>query len=518
MSQTEAANEAIELSPKMLLGWLAMVLGMFMAVLDIQIVASSLTNIQSGLSASASQIAWVQTAYLIAEVIMIPLSGFLARLLSTKKLFLICALGFTASSVACAFAWSLESMIFLRVLQGFIGGGMIPSVFASIYVIFPKERQAIANVTVGLIVTLAPAIGPTLGGYITEALSWHWLFLINLLPGLLVIGLVSGMPSFDKADPSLKKGFDLTGLILMALFLGSLEFILDEGPKNDWFDDSHILTGAIVMLVSAFLFFWRMAVFEKPIVDLSVYKNSNFAFGCVVAFVLGIGLFGSVYSVPLFLARVQNFSALQIGQVMSISGIFMLLTAPIAGRLSEALDLRILLAIGLVFTGAGLFINGFLNNQSKFDALFWPQALRGIGLMFVILSANNLALGLLPPDKLSNASGLYNLSRNMGGAMGLAAINTLLDNRQAFHFDHITQWLNPARPEFQDFTNRAGLWLQQQGFDQNAAVALTVKHSYQESLVMAFNDVHLAMAAPFFLALPLLFFIKKPEGEAPAAH
>ena len=239
----------IGVTPRQLAGFLAMVFGMFMAILDIQIVSASLTEIQAGLSASTDEIAWVQTSYLIAEVVMIPLSGFLARALSTRVLFFSAAVGFTAASALCATATSIDQMIAYRALQGFIGGGMIPSVFAVAFSLFPRSKQAIVSPIIGLVATLAPTIGPTVGGYLSDTYSWHWLFLVNVGPGIAVALAVFFLVDFDKPDHSLLGRFDFVGLAGMAMFLGSLEYVLEEGPRYDWFDDQTIATVAIVGVV-----------------------------------------------------------------------------------------------------------------------------------------------------------------------------------------------------------------------------------------------------------------------------
>src|SRR4029078_4268777 len=258
----------IGVTPRQLAGFLAMVFGMFMAILDIQIVSASLTEIQAGLSASTDEIAWVQTSYLIAEVVMIPLSGFLARALSTRVLFFSAAVGFTAASALCATATSIDQMIAYRALQGFIGGGMSPSVFAVAFSLFPRSKQAIVSRIIGLVATLAPTIGPTVGGYLTDTYSWHWLFLINVGPGIAVATAVFFLVDFDKPDYSLLGRFDFVGLGAMALFLGSLEYVLEEGPRYDWFDDQTISLLAVLAVVGAIVFFWRALAGQEPIVAL----------------------------------------------------------------------------------------------------------------------------------------------------------------------------------------------------------------------------------------------------------
>ena len=504
-----------EHSPMLIVGWLAMVFGMFMAVLDIQIVASSLAEIQAGLAASPDEISWVQTSYLIAEIIMIPFSGFLARLLSTRRLFVIAASGFTFFSLACAFSWSLNSLVLFRIFQGFIGGGMIPSVFASVYRVFPPERQNMANVVLGLIVTLAPASGPTLGGYITEMMSWHWLFLLNVLPGAIVIVLVSMMPDIDQPQPELAKGFDWTGLVTMAFFLGGLEFILDEGPRDDWFDSETITRWVFISAVAGLLFFWRSLTAARPLVDLRIYKNRTFAAGSLLGFILGIGLFGGIYTVPQFLAHVRLYNALQIGQVLSVAGFFMLLTAPMVGRLSEFVDRRIILLAGMLIAAAGFFLNTRMTADFGFNELFWPQALRGIGLIMMIVCINTLSLGDLPLQDLSNGSALFNLMRNLGGAIGLAAINTSLDKRLDFHSQYMSEWINPARPEYQAYMDN----LQNAGvMDETVRQAIMSHIVSQQATIMAFNDTHLWMGLVFLCGTVFVLLVSKPQNKAISAH
>jgi DHA2 family multidrug resistance protein len=360
------------------LGWVFMVVGMFMAILDIQIVASSLGEIQGGLSAAPDEIAWVQTSYLIAEVVMIPLSGFLARLLSTRLLFVLSAAGFTLASIACAFVDTLGAMIAARALQGFLGGAMIPTVFSSAYLIFPRDRQVTMSAIVGLVATLAPTLGPTLGGWLTTTFSWHWLFLVNLVPGIVVTVGVLSFLDIDRPDWSLLEGFDWIGLVAMAAFLGSLEFVLDEGPDQDWLADGTVRALAFVMLAGAAIFFWRVLTHYNPIVDLRCFRNRNFAIGSLFSFVLGIGLYGAVFLLPLFLGRVRHYTALDIGYVMAVTGIAQFITAPIAARLSTRIDLRALLAIGFALFALGLYLNSFLTSESGFADLALPQALRGV--------------------------------------------------------------------------------------------------------------------------------------------
>ncbi len=401
-----------------------MCFGMFMAILDIQIVSASLAEIQAGLSASADEITWVQTSYLIAEVIAIPLSGFLSRALGTRILFAISAGGFTLASIMCGMSSSIGTMIVWRAVQGFIGGGMVPTVFATGYLLFPGPRQKFIAPIIGLIATLAPTIGPTVGGYVTDALSWHWLFFINIVPGIAVTLATYSACRFRQAGPQLLENFDWWGLFSMTGFLGALEYVLEEGPRNDWFDDGTIMLLAVVSAVSAVVFFVRVFTARAPIVDLRAFANRNFAVGSLFSFVLGIGLYGLTYLYPVYLAVIRGYDARMIGDTMFVSGLVMFISAPVAGQLSQRLDPRFMLMAAFVIFAVGTWQMTFVTRDWDFWELLWPQVFRGIGLMFAIVPVTNTALGTLAPERVKNASGLFNLMRNLGGAIGLAAINT----------------------------------------------------------------------------------------------
>jgi DHA2 family multidrug resistance protein len=496
-------------------GFMAMVFGMFMAILDIQIVSASISDIQAGLSASPDEAAWVQTSYLIAEIVMIPLSGWLSRLLSTRVLF-------TLFSVLCATATSLGTMVAYRALQGFIGGAMIPTVFATTFLLFPGAQRQKMSVLIGLTATLAPTIGPTLGGWLTQELSWHWLFLINVPFGLAVAGVVWTLLDIDKPNPALRRSFDLFGLTMMAGFLGSLEYVLEEGNRNDWFQDDTILGLAVVSVVCGVLFFWRMLVRRDPMVDLRAFANKNFAAGCVFSLVMGTGLYGAVYVVPVFLGRVRGYNSMQIGETMFVTGIAMFIAAPIAGQIAGRVDLRRMLAVGLLMFGTSLWWLGHLTNQSAFWEMLLPQALRGFSMMFIMLPTNQLALGTLPPMQLKNASGLYNLMRNLGGAVGLALINTIATARLDVHRLHLNEQVTWARPAAQNMLNQM-TWAMTPGMNGNAQLGALKRISLmveREANTLSYNDVLLLMSLAFFVALPLTFFLAKPKpAGAPAeAH
>jgi len=511
---------ADRIDPRRLIAFVCMVLGMFMALLDIQIVSSSLQEIQAGLAASADEITWVQTSYLIAEVVMIPLSGFLGRAFSTRWLFAASAAGFTLMSFACGLSTSIEEMILFRALQGFIGGAMIPSVFAASYTIFPQSKRHIFGPLVGLIATLAPTVGPTVGGYLTELMSWHWLFFINIVPGILVTLAAINLIDFDQPHLKLLKRFDWPGLGLMALFLCSLEFVLEEGPGNDWFSDKWILIFAILTVLGAFGFFYRAVTRDEPIVDLSAFADRNFATGCLLSFIMGVGLYGLTYLYPLFLGHVRHYNSLMIGETVFVSGAAMFLGAPIAGRISAKIDGRIMVAIGFIGLAASSWLMTRMTGDWDFAELFLPQVLRGFSLMFCIIPINNLALGTLPPERIKNASGLYNLTRNLGGAVGLAAINTVLNDRLDLHLVRLHEAVSRNNHAALDWLDKMAHRFADYGSDANTIALKKLAGLVRaQAYIMSMADVFVVLAVLFALTLLVIPFIQKATHAAPAdAH
>jgi MFS transporter, DHA2 family, multidrug resistance protein len=515
-SPTDGAGGAAPLPTKHIVAFIVMCFGMFMAILDIQIVSASLNDIQAGLSASGDEIPWVQTAYLVAEVVAIPLSGFLSRALGTRTLFAISAAGFTASSLMCGFSSSIDSMIVWRAIQGFIGGGMVPTVFATAYLLFPGPRQKLVAPIIGLIATLAPTVGPTIGGYVTDALSWHWLFFINIVPGIIVTVLAWTLIDFDKPDYSLLDNFDWWGLLSMAGFLGALEYVLEEGPRYDWFDDGTIVLFALISAVSAVVFFVRVLTAKSPIVDLRAFTNRNFALGSLFSFVLGIGLYGLTYLYPVYLAQVRGYDALMIGDTMFVSGVAMFATAPIAGQLSQRFDPRTVLIGGFLLFALGTWQMTYVTKDWDFWELLWPQIFRGIGLMFAIVPVTNTALGTLPPDRVKNASGLFNLMRNLGGAIGLAAINTVLNDRMDLHLARLHEAVNWSRTPAVEMLNN--LTQRFQGSDAHLmALKQMMGLARQQASVMSFADVFLILTVLFGLLAVAGVTMKRPAPVAAGA-
>jgi DHA2 family multidrug resistance protein len=501
-----------ELTTRRVIAFFAMVFGMFMSILDIQIVSASLAEIQAGLSASNDEVAWVQTSYLIAEVIMIPLSGTLARIVSTRVLFSVSAAGFTAASILAATATNIDQMIIYRAIQGFIGGGMIPSVFAAAFTIFPPSKRNIVSPIIGLVATLAPTIGPTAGGYLTSAFSWHWLFLINVIPGIIVAVSTWFLIDFDKPEYSLMKKFDWTGLAAMAVFLGSLEYFLEEGNIKGWFDDSTITLCAVAATIGGAIFFYRALTLDFPIVDLRAFANRNFAFGSLFSFVMGIGLYGLTYLYPLFLGRIRGYDSLMIGETMFVSGLAMFFTAPLAGMLSSKLDPRFMMMIGFTGFSLGTWMMSHMTADWDFWELLIPQILRGSSMMLAMVPINNVALGTLPMDRIRGASGVFNLTRNLGGAVGLALINTILTQQTSIHSSRLAEHINFSNPEATEMIASLTAKYDQSGMDgSQIAIKKIAGMVQQQAYLQSFIDVFMLLTVLFGALVFMALLLSKPK-------
>ena len=408
-----------------LAGFAVMCCGMFMAILDVQIVATSLPTIQKAMDIPPDQMSWIQTAYLIAEIVSIPLTGFLTRLLGMRWLFSGAILVFSLASLGCAASPGFVELITWRVVQGFSGGMLIPAVFASVFLFFPVRLQGIATTMAGTLAVLAPTVGPITGGWITDTYSWHWLFLVNVGPGLIAVLL--GLVWLPRAVPDwrLLRQFDLLSLLFLATGLAALEIALKQAPHDGWLSPLVIALLTWLTLASVILL-RRATASERPLIDFRLLTDPNFAIGSILSFILGFGLYGSVYLMPVFLATVRGHDALAIGKIMLVTGAAQLLTAPVAVALERRFDARLLTAFGFALLAFGLGLSARETIHTDFQEMFWPQVMRGVAIMFCLLPPTRLALGHLPPERVPDASALFNLTRNLGGAIGLALIDTII--------------------------------------------------------------------------------------------
>jgi MFS transporter, DHA2 family, multidrug resistance protein len=508
-----------------ILPFAVMCVGMFIALLDIQIVASSLADIGGGLSAAQDEIGWIQTAYLIAEICMIPLSGWLTRVFSTRWLFAASALGFTLSSVLCALAWDIESMILFRALQGMLGASMIPTVFTSSFHYFDGPRRVYAAAVVGTIASIAPSLGPVIGGWITDTLDWRWLFYINLVPGFLVTLGVATLVDIDKPDLRLLKNADYPGIVLMAIALGTLEYVLEEGARWNWFSDRTIRDCAVISAVAGILFVIRSLTYAQPVVDLRALGNRNFLLGCIMSFVTGIGMFATIYLTPLFLGYVRGFSAWQTGMAVFSTGVASIVGVPIYVMLARRIDLRWLMMFGLASFGLSMWSFTFITHDWGSDQLLIPQILRGFPQVFAVAPAVTLGLGSLPPERLKYASGLFNMMRNLGGAVGIAVCGAVLNDQTNLHFLDIASTLTPVNAAMNDMLAGLGTRLTAALGSAPAGHLAALEQlraiAYREAATMAYADAFRTIMLAFLVTTPLALLLRKvspPKAPAADAH
>ncbi|MDE2477088.1 MAG: DHA2 family efflux MFS transporter permease subunit [Alphaproteobacteria bacterium] len=510
-------------------GWLrsivpfaVMCAGMFIALLDIQIVASSLQNIGGGLSAAQDQIGWVQTAYLIAEIVMIPLSGWLTRVFSTRWLFAISAAGFAAASFLCGLAWDIRSMIVFRAVQGLLGASMIPTVFTSSFIYFQGQKRVYSAAVIGTIASLAPSLGPVIGGWITDSLGWHWLFYINVLPGIAIALLVAWLVRIDKPDFSLLKGADYFGIVLMAVSLGCLEYVLEDGSRWNWFDDRTIRDCAWIAALSGGAFLLRSLSIPQPIVDLRAFGNRNFALGCLLSFITGVGIFTTIYLTPLFLGYVRGFSAWQIGAATFSTGVASVIGVPVYIVLARKFDTRWLMMFGLACFAASMWSFSSITHDWGANELLLPQILRGFPQVFAVAPAVTLGLGSLPPERLKYASGLFNMMRNLGGAVGIAVCSAILNARTNFHFLILASHLTPANEAMNHLIANAGSRYAADLGDPQAARLAALKQlwaiTYREATTLSYADAFMAIAAIFVVASLLAPLLRKVSASPPSTH
>ncbi len=499
------------------IGFAAMIFGNFIAILDIQIVASAITEIQAGVSASRDEITWVQTAYLIAEVIGLPLSGFLARALGVRLLFTLSALSFGAASMACALAWDMNSLIAFRAIQGFVGAAMIPTTMSTVYIAFPQRFWMTTGPMIGLVSTLAPSIGPTLGGYIAEHLGWRALFWINVIPAIIIAAVVWRNIRIGKFDGALLRRIDFIGLAGLAVFLGCAQYVLEEGASAAWFESSEIVMFCAASALGGVLFFQRALTRAEPIVDLRPFTYPTFVVGCGVAFLLGIGLFGPVFLQPVFLGEVRGYNAEQIGHAMFAQGVAMFLTAPIMGRYGRNLkDLRPLGCIGLVLIAASCWMQTHLTAQSSDAEFLVPQALRGVGMMISFMAVMQPTIQALPPYLVQAGTPLFNLMRNLGGAFGLAMLATLQAKAYLMHRQELYTAADPNDPAVRAMIEGAAQRYAAEGFaePERLATANYARILDREALVMTFNDQFLAIAMLLALAAGAVWLLRRPPTAA----
>jgi DHA2 family multidrug resistance protein len=498
-------------------------LGAFMAVLNIQIVNASLADIQGAIGAGIDDGGWISTSYLIAEIVVIPLSGWLAQVFSVRRYLLTNAVLFLALSVACAFAQDLPQMIVLRAIQGFTGGVLIPMAFTLIITLLPKAKQPVGLALFALSATFAPAIGPTIGGYLTENFGWQYIFYVNLVPGAVMVGMLYFSLDAKPMKLALLAEGDWLGIITMAIGLSALQTVLEEGNKDDWFGSPFIVRLSVISAVALAAFFWIELTTKKPLLNLRLLFRRNFGFGILANFLLGIALYGSVYILPVYLSRIQGYNAEQIGMVLAWTGLPQLLLIPLVPRLMQRFDPRLIIAIGFALFAGSNFMNIFMTADYGSDQLLWPNVVRAIGQALVLTPLSAVATSGIEAENAGSASGLFNMMRNLGGAVGIAGLQTFLTKREQYHSNVLTQSVSLFEQATRDRIAQLTQYFVNHGVidraDASHRALVAIGHVVQQqAYILAFSDTFYLLGAGLIVALAATLLLKKPShisaGEA----
>lgn len=508
--------------------WIAVAAGMlgaFMAVLDIQITNSSLKDILGALSATQEEGSWISTAYLCAEIVVIPMTALFTRAFGARRYLIGTTALFLLFSTLCGAAWNLPSMIVFRMMQGFTGGALIPMAMTLVVTRLPASKRAVGLAVFGLTATLAPAMGPTLGGYLTEIYGWPSIFYINWVPGvLLVAGLMWGMDP-EPLDLSQFVNADWLGIALMALGLGSLTIFLEEGNSKDWFDSQFIMIFCALSIVG--ILGWVAVSFSRPnpFVNLGLYGQRNFLVATALSAVIGMGLYGSSFLLPLFLGQIAGYTPMQIGEVIAWVGFPQLIVMPFAAALSARVDNRIMCSFGLALFGGSCLMNAFMDASTGYDQLIVSQAIRAIGQPFVMLTLSNFAMQGIKPQDMPSASSLFNMTRNLGGSIGIALLATALTNREHLHSARLGESVSNYALATQQRLDSLTQGFIAGGIDPAGAgdKALRVVDNIvrRESYVMAYNDGFLIVGLILLGCIAIIWFadkVKSPGGPGSGAH
>ncbi|TWB43298.1 MDR family MFS transporter [Nitrospirillum pindoramense] len=518
LSSTPAADTV---SFKTWLAVLGSVLGAFMAVLNIQIVNASLADIQGGIGAGVDDGGWIATAYLIGEIIVIPLSGFLSQVFSVRRYLITNTVLFLVFSVACAFAQNLQQMIVLRAIQGFCGGVLIPMAFTLIITLLPKSRHPLGLALFALTATFAPAIGPTIGGYLTETYGWKYIFYINLVPGVFMVAALWASLERAPLRLGLLRQGDWWGIATMAVGLASLQTVLEEGNKDDWFGSAYIMRLALIAAVALGAFLVIELKVDKPLLNLRLLARRNFGLGIVANALLGVVLYASSYLLPRYLGQIQGYNAQQIGSVMAWVGLPQLVLIPLVPMLMKRFDARWLALVGAAIFAGSNFMNIHLWLGSAADQLFWPNIVRAFGQALVMTPLSVVATGGIEKENAGSASGLFNMMRNLGGAVGIALTQTWLTKREQFHSNVMTGQVSL----FGESTRQHLAMLQQKFMDHGVPDAFTAWRQAvaevdagirAQAWLMAYSDAFFFLGSAMALSAVAILFLKKAAAGADA--
>ena len=493
---------------------ISVMMATFMELLDTTVVNVSIPHISGNLAATVEEGTWVVTSYLVANAIILPMSGWLARYMGRKKLLVLCVTGFTITSLLCGMATTLPSLIFFRVLQGLTGGGLQPLAQAILLETFPQEKHGHAMAAFGVGILLAPILGPTLGGWITDNYSWRWIFYLNLPVGVFSVAMIS---RFVFDPPYIRRSagrVDLWGIGLLALGLGTLQVVLDTGQRKDWFSSDYIRFFAALSVAGLVSLVIREMMAKDPVVDLRALANRTFSAGVFLITLLGFVLYASLVLLPIYLETLLGYPAYNAGLALSPRGIGSLATMPLTGYLTSKIDPRRIVVVGLILGSITMFQLSHLNLNAGYWDIFWPQVLQGVALAFLFVPLMALSMSRVPKEKMGNATSIFNLMRNIGGSFGIAIMTTFLARRSQFHQSRLVANITPGNVKAQAMIAGMQGWFHSQGIDNVSAKRKALAAAYgvvqAHAAMLSFVEAFWVMGIIFSAMLPFLLLLRRP--------
>jgi MFS transporter, DHA2 family, multidrug resistance protein len=507
---------------------LVVTMATFMEVLDTSIANVALPHIAGNLSASTDESAWILSSYLVANAVILPISAWLATRFGRKRFYMTCVVLFGLSSLACGFAPSLGWLVFFRVIQGLGGGGLAPSEQAILADTFPPQKRGMAFAIYGMAVVLAPAIGPTLGGYITDNFDWRWIFFINVPVAIVSLFLTSRLvedPPHLKVMRERVGRVDYVGLLLIAVGVGAGQVVLDKGQREDWFSSNFILFFQVLSWVCLAVGVWWEFRVTNPVIDLRLFKNRNFTVSCVLMFMLGAALFGSTVLIPQLVQSLMGYTAEQAGMVLSPGAIVIIVLLPFVGKLINRVDPRYMIAGAFFIASIGLFRMAGISDQVDFRTIMMLRVYQMIGVAFLFVPIQTLTYVGIPMEKNNNVSGMINLARNAGGSIGIALLETILERRTQFHQSVLSSHTNGFNPEFQSRLDGMTRMFTASGYDAATAAQMAYAKLYgmmqAQASWLAYIDTIWIYAIACMAVVPLAFLMKRPKrapGGGMAMH
>jgi MFS transporter, DHA2 family, multidrug resistance protein len=502
---------------------LTVMLPTLIEIIDTSVVNVALDHIRGSLSAGIDESTWSITSYLVSNAVIIPMTGWLSKFFGRKRYLIISITLFTISSFLCGSAWNLQSLVFFRILQG-IGGGALQPISQSILLeTFPPRQHGIAMAIFGMGIMFGPIVGPLLGGWITDNWSWHWIFFINVPIGILSIFLtvlfITDPPYMKRA----KMKIDYWGLALLSLGLGCLQIVLDKGQQEDWFSSSFIVWLSVISSVSLISFIFVELFTEHPVVNLRAFRNMTFSIGNIVMFLGFFNLFASIVLLPIYLQTLMGYTAYLAGLVLGPGGIATMIALPIAGNLVNRVNPKFLLAFGLIVNAYATYLMSNFNLHADFNTIIWPRIVLGIGMGFFFIPLTTMTMSGIKKEDMGNASGIYNLLRNLGGSFGVAFVTTMLSRRAQFHQNHLIENLTPFDRAYQIFSGQSTQFLQYRGLGDFTSGFGGLEMMYRELIrqasMMAFNDAFFLVCIIMICVLPFALFMKRGKpGTIPGMH